>query len=131
MSKNYTVLSGIILLILGGVAVAAATSGNTVSHTPKSAVQTEVPKQANAVNIQNYKFAPSPLKVKKGTTVTWTNKDIAKHNVEVDNGQPAGGPNGPLIGKGQSYSFTFNAVGTYSYHCSPHPYMKGVVEVTE
>ena len=36
-----------------------------------------------------------------------------------------------LLAKVESYSWTFNTVGTYTYHCSPHPYMKGIVEVVE
>lgn len=99
----------------------------------KQSKQTNMARPAdnNSVVIQNYAFSPNPLKVKKGTTVTWTNNDIAKHNVVVDDGQPAGGPSGPLFGKNETYQFTFANAGTFNYHCSPHPYMKGVVEVTE
>ncbi|GAC1371154.1 MAG: hypothetical protein NVSMB39_4660 [Candidatus Saccharimonadales bacterium] len=89
------------------------------------------PANDHSVVIANYKFSPTPLKVKKGTTVTWTNTDVARHNIVADDGQPAGGPSGPLFGKGETYQFTFNTVGTYSYHCEPHPYMHGKIEVTE
>lgn len=99
--------------------------------TPGMASTAVAPKDANSIAIQNYKFNPSPLKVKLGTTVTWTNTDIARHSVEVDEGQPAGGPSGPLFGKGESFQFTFNTVGTFNYHCGPHPYMHGAVEVTQ
>ncbi len=132
MHTSRTLLIGVVLVVIVGAAIAVvAFMGKPSSHTPKAGQATEAPNEANAVTIQNYTFNPTPLRIKKGTTVTWTNKDIAKHNVVVDDGQPAGGPNGPLFGKGQTFSFTFNNAGTYSYHCSPHPYMKGAVEVTE
>jgi amicyanin len=78
--------------------------------------------------IENFDFKPATIKVKIGDTVTWTNKDTAKHDVVDDNDNPDG-PKGPLLSKGESYSFTFKKAGTYNYHCSPHPYMKGTVIV--
>src|SRR5215204_391220 len=38
---------------------------------------------------------------------------------------------GPLLAKGERYSFTFTEVDSYPYHCAPHPDMKGTVVVTE
>jgi amicyanin len=125
------------VIVVGGIALAAtkspaSTSTNHSDMTPLAqTTQVQAPKDANSVVIQNYKFNPTPLKIKKGTTVTWTNTDIARHNIVVDDGQPAGGPSGPLFGKGETFQFTFNNVGTYAYHCDPHPYMHGSVEVTQ
>lgn len=85
---------------------------------------------ANAVTIKNFAFAPTKLQVKKGTTVTWTNQDDAHHDITPDSPSDAFKA-GPLLAKGESYSFTFNTVGSYAYHCSPHPYMKATIEVVE
>jgi plastocyanin len=41
----------------------------------------------------------------------------------------ADAPSSELLAKGESYSFTFKKAGTYTYHCTPHPYMKGTVVV--
>lgn len=84
----------------------------------------------NTVEIQNYAFNPQKLTIKKGTTITWTNDDLVPHTVTMDDSSKAG-PNSQALSKGQSYSYTFSEVGTYSYHCEPHPYMKATVEVTE
>jgi plastocyanin len=35
----------------------------------------------------------------------------------------------PVIPKDGSYSFTFTSLGTYPYHCSIHPAMKGTITV--
>jgi len=79
------------------------------------------------VSISGFKFNPGTLSVKKGTKVTWTNEDSAGHTVTGDNGGPASA----LLNKGQSYSFTFTSVGSFPYHCAPHPFMQGTVTVTE
>lgn len=123
------------IIIFGGLAVAAIAvilviarpSGMKKVSDGTATTSTTAP---NSVTIKNYTFSPNPLKVKKGTSVTWTNTDIARHNIVADGGK-TGGPDGPLFGKGETYSFTFNTVGKYAYHCEPHPYMHGEVEVTE
>jgi amicyanin len=111
----------------------SSTPANTTapSASASSSPEAQTSQSTKAVAISNYAFSPASLTVKKGTTVTWTNQDDVKHDVVLDDGQPAGGPNGSLLGKGQSYSFTFNTVGTYHYHCDPHPFMKASVTVTE
>lgn len=77
--------------------------------------------------IENFAFAPASLKVKKGTTVTWTNKDSVGHTVTGENG----GWGSALLAKGQSYSHTFSEVGSFPYYCRPHPWITGTVEVGE
>jgi amicyanin len=85
---------------------------------------------AKAVTIDDMAFSPKEITVKVGATVTWTNQDTVSHDVTDDN-DSADGPNSELLGQGESYSFTFKKAGTYNYHCSPHPFMKATVIVTE
>lgn len=86
--------------------------------------------ETNMVTYKDFSVVPKSIKIKKGTTVTWTNQDSAKHDVtptkETEEFKAS-----ELFGKGETYSVTFNTVGTYSYFCSPHPYMKGTIEVIE
>lgn len=84
---------------------------------------------ANAVEIANNDYSPAKITVKKGTTVTWTNQDSVNHTVTAKAGQK--GPDSGLFGKGQSFSYTYNDVGTFDYFCVPHPFMVGSVTVTE
>lgn len=86
--------------------------------------------ESNMVEISNFAFSPSTMRVKKGTTVTWTNRDDAHHDITPTSGA-SDFKASELLSNGESYSFTFNMTGTYSYKCSPHPYMKGTVEVVE
>lgn len=107
---------------------AEATSQNITGQSSDPANQ--APSTTNSVTIRDFSFGPSKITVKKGTTVTWTNEDGVNHDVTPTN-ESAAFEGSDLFGKGESYSFTFNAVGNYSYYCSPHPYMKGTVEVVE
>ena len=97
-----------------------------------------------SMNIKDFKYEQPNIKIKKGTTVTWTNQDAIQHNVmqehENDNDAhdaPSKAEEKPdvlasrLLSKGESYSFTFNEVSRSPYHCTPHPYMKGRVTVVE
>jgi plastocyanin len=102
--------------------VATSTPAPILSVTVSSSVSVGA---AEAVAITNFAFSPATLTVHKGTTVTWTNNDSAPHMVTGDNGGPSSSP----LSKGKSYSYTFNAVGSFPYHCSIHPYMKATVQV--
>ncbi len=79
------------------------------------------------VDISNFSFQPSSLKVSAGTKVTWTNRDSVQHTVTSD--QQGLFDSGPLA-PGQKFSFGFDAPGSYKYHCSLHPSMQGMIVVT-
>jgi plastocyanin len=84
----------------------------------------------NEIVYEDFAVVQKKITVKKGTTVTWINNDNAMHDVTPVN-ETAEFMASELFGKGETYSMTFDTVGTFDYFCSPHPYMKGTVEVTE
>ena len=59
------------------------------------------------------------------TTIAWTNNDQMAHSVTADDGAWDSG----LIEPGTTWRHTFEQPGTYNFHCTPHPFMKGVVTV--
>ncbi len=77
----------------------------------------------STVDIKNNAFTPQDITVKAGSTVTWTNQDTVKHDVDFDSFKS------PLLGQGETYSHKFDKPGTYSYDCDVHPFMKGRVTV--
>jgi amicyanin len=81
---------------------------------------------ATQVRIENIAFSPANIVIDVGTTVTWTNYDSLGHTVTSDGG---GELASPLLGKNKTFSHTFDQPGTYAYHCTPHPNMKGLVTV--
>jgi amicyanin len=88
--------------------------------------QATSPVASDSVTIHNFAFGPQVVTVKAGTTVHWTNRDAEAHTVTSDNGAF----NSPVLQPGTSYSHTFTKPGTYSYHCSIHPFMTGKVVVS-
>ncbi|HEX8904996.1 MAG TPA: cupredoxin family copper-binding protein [Longimicrobiaceae bacterium] len=75
--------------------------------------------------MRNLAFVPGRVEIEAGTTVEWTNNDPLQHSVTADDGSFASG----LIGTGGTWRHTFARPGTYTYHCTPHPFMKGTVVV--
>lgn len=97
-----------------------------------------------SMDIKDFEYSRPHIKIKKGTTVTWTNQDAIQHNVMQEHENDNDAHDAPtkdeeksdvlasrLLSKGESYSYTFNEVNSSPYHCSPHPYMKGSVTVVE
>ena len=77
-----------------------------------------------AVKIGNFTFGPQELKVKSGTTVTWTNEDDIPHTVVSPNNFRS-----KALDSDDKFSFTFTTPGTYKYFCSLHPHMTGTIVV--
>jgi amicyanin len=80
------------------------------------------------VQMSNFAFVPANMRVRVGTTVTWTNQDSAPHTVTFRNGMMGRGSS--MMQQGQSFSYTFTTRGTYTYYCSVHPYMTATITVT-
>lgn len=78
-----------------------------------------------AAEIQDFVFRPSRLAVKAGTTVTFINTGGVEHSVTADGGAFDSG----LIQPGGRGSVTLEKPGVYRFHCAPHPFMTGSIEV--
>ncbi|MGH7508372.1 MAG: cupredoxin domain-containing protein [Gemmatimonadales bacterium] len=77
------------------------------------------------VVIRGFAFQPGDVRVRAGERVTWVNCDTDAHTSTADAGQWAS----PLLAPGDGFTQTFPAVGEFSYHCEPHPFMIGRVIV--
>ncbi len=126
MKKPFIIMIVLGVLVIGGI----FTMRGSDKSTDSTQSNTQTATAPNEVIMQGLEFKTRKLTVKKGTTVTWRNLDDAKHNIAFDSGSKAG-TEGELFGRDQSYAVTFDEVGTYDYHCRPHPYMKATIEVTE
>ncbi len=60
-----------------------------------------------------------------GSKITWVNDDNMIHTVTANDASFNSGDMNP----GTSFSYTFNTVGTYNYHCDHHIGMTGVVTI--
>ncbi len=81
---------------------------------------------AGAVSIDNFTFNPPILRVKAGTTVTWTNKDDIPHGIASDGGAFA---RSQPLDTDENFSFTFTKPGAYKYFCYIHPHMVGTIVI--
>lgn len=79
-----------------------------------------------AVDIRNFLYAPDPVTVPVGGSVTWTNSDPVPHTATArDRDVLQTG----TIGTGESTTVTFDTAGTYDYFCEFHSGMKGTLVV--
>lgn len=134
MNNKIIIAIIVVVVVIGGVYIIG---GRKSYQTNKQTFPAQAQKTVNkaqpsssqsaqdAVIIQNFSFSPATITVKSGDTVTWTNKDSMGHSATADDGSFDTG----IISQGQSKSITFKKPGTYTYHCSVHPYMKGTVIV--
>jgi plastocyanin len=102
---------------------AYATAPPVVVVTPKS-----IAWQKNVTMVRQggkYAYSPRTITVTAGTIVTWKNGSGAPHTVTFHG---PGLPNSS-VGPGKSVSVTFKRGGTFAYHCTIHPYMRGAVIV--
>jgi plastocyanin len=117
------------LIILLSVLFLAACGPTNASPTPAAALppvqSTSVQSGDVEISIANFAFDPATITIPAGTTITWTNNDSASHNVTADDGSWGS----DSLATGATFSFTFDKVGTYAYHCGVHPSMKATITV--
>jgi amicyanin len=101
--------------------------GNVGQHYYKWRYSNPTPPASGTVNItiSNYTFNPDTLTITAGTKVVWTNQDTVSHTITNDSKIFGSG----FLAKGNTYEFTFDQPGTYDYHCTPHPFMRGKIIV--
>jgi plastocyanin len=129
VKKNTIVIASAV--IAGAIVATYVLSGmNMRVEGSRNGQEAPIPENSTAVkivaNAGSNSFNPNPVEVKVGETVTWVNDDSGRHTVASKDGVFESG----LMGKGESFSYTFDKAGEYQYFCSPHPNMVGAVMVT-
>ncbi len=104
--------------------VTATETAGMITETATPATTPATTPAPVSVEIRDYSFNPATIPISKGTTVTWTNKGSVQHTV-TGSGFDSGNLN-----TGETFSWTFNKAGTFTYGCSNHPSMTGTVTVT-
>lgn len=80
---------------------------------------------AAEVKMNGIHYRSDTVTVNAGESVRWTNSDPLLHTVTFDDGSGTSAD----IPQNGSFQFRFDRPGTYPYHCTQHPFMKGVVIV--
>lgn len=113
-----------------GTSGTSPTSGTSnTAKTPGDHAPSPAPSGNQEIEIAASGFSPKDFTVHKGASVTWTNKDTVNHALASD--ETAGGPRSPQLKPNDSYTFTFNTMGTFHYHCVLVPGLTGTVTVVE
>lgn len=78
-------------------------------------------------------YDPWNLSAEKGTGIMWYNNDTTSHT--ITSGKPSDDQTGQifdsgLILPGKTFEFVFDEAGTYDYYCQVHPWMTGIVNIT-
>jgi quinohemoprotein ethanol dehydrogenase len=77
------------------------------------------------VMVDDFFFTAKRVQASVGDTVSWKNNGALIHTATDSKGAWNTGD----IAPGETKSVTFDAAGTYTYNCSPHPWMIGQVIV--
>jgi len=83
------------------------------------------PDSPHRVTIEKMAFSPPVLEISRGQRVEWHNADLVPHTVTDTARQLDSGP----IEPGATWAHAPEEAGEYSYVCTFHPTMKGVLKV--
>jgi plastocyanin len=145
MRRSLIALAAALVLAAGvaGISTALSSGGSQPSHTTASATgaarmrmpmkstgstgkaTVELHRTVVAVKITNFAFKPARIVVSPGTKIVWTNQDSDPHTVTTE--KP--GFSSQALDTGSRYTKVVRSAGTYTYHCTIHPFMHGAVVV--
>lgn len=91
----------------------------------RAAAAEAIPQGAVTVSMKQLQFTPAHIKVVRGTRVVWRNDDQLAHTVTASDGSWTS----PLLQPRDTYEHTFASAGRFEITCTPHPFMKQIVEV--
>jgi plastocyanin len=81
--------------------------------------------ETSSIEITKFAFAPKEITVAPGTKVIWTNHDETPHTISA--------ADKTFLSKAMDtddrYEYTFAREGDFSYFCTLHPFMTGIVHV--
>jgi plastocyanin len=122
-------MKGVLALLAVASLCACGGSGGSSSTSPnQNPTQPKVntpPPVVNGISVNNNAFSPSTKTVPVGTSIQWAwnactgdpynGQACTKHSVTFDDGSASS----PLQDQG-TFTKTFPAAGTFTYHCSNH-----------
>ena len=121
MNNNSAPISKMMVAEKNATAIAPAI--NSTEKVNIEATDGASTKAVTIVTIENMKFNPATITLKKGEKVTFINKDIVAHNATETKNSWAS----PMLANGQSW--TFAPKKTSNYYCTVHVVMKGKIIV--
>lgn len=133
---KFVLVAVLVLAGIGAVFLLRNPNNDTQTSNPVASPNVESSVEGETVEITPDGFSPETITVSKGTTVTFVNKDADPHRVASDDHPihddlPGFDSDMPLR-TNETYSFTFEKIGTFTYHDHlNHLDYKGTVVVTD
>jgi plastocyanin len=97
----------------------------TATPQPAPAAPAPAGRDTVTAEVRDFMFRPARLTVRAGTTVMWTNGGQVAHTVTAEDGSFDSG----LIESGERRAMLFSKPGSFPFHCTPHPFMRGEIVV--
>lgn len=122
-----TGLKSLAILIFLVIACASCSKErNVADQNSPTETTNEPPKvlQVHVIEIKQMKFQPAEIRVRKGDSIRWINRDITNHDITEQSSKAwASSP----LATGASWSMV--ATETVDYYCNLHQVMKGKIIV--
>lgn len=112
----------------------AAAATSTTSSSTTTTTSAPRPPTTFEKDIKDNDFPQGTFTVQRGDTARWTHRGNAPHSVTANDGSFDSSPQCPTVPalcmlSGQTFSYTFDALGEFSYYCKVHSTMTGTVTV--
>jgi plastocyanin len=91
------------------------------------AILAATPSSTVDINIAKFAYGPKEITIAPGTKIVWTNHDETPHTVTSNDKSFAS----KGLDTDDKFEHTFASEGDFSYICTVHPFMTGVVHVRE
>lgn len=129
---------------LGALLVAALLATGCSAEEPAARKTADAAPDSIVVGIADFAFAPAELEIEQGQTVTWTNEDDIAHTVtsgrakkqgvpgvsENRDAEPDGVFDSGTMELDDTFRFTFEEAGTFTYFCAIHAGMSARITVS-
>ena len=137
VNKKIAIIPSVIIVV-----IIVGISQVSLDYIPEEAPQVEIVEDIENMIIMPVKSArpdcgpndecyiPSYYLAKIDETVYWINEDSAFHSVTSGQQEnPDGLFDSGHIDPDEKFSYTFTEPGVYSYYCTLHPWMNGMIKV--
>ena len=113
--------SAAVLAVVGSLGLAGCSTGAGNATTTSA-------EPAATVIVTDMDYQQTEVTIQAGETVEWVFDDGNMPHDVAGEGELEGELQSPLLTE-DTFSYTFEEPGTYTYHCTPHPWMVGTVIV--
>lgn len=127
--------SSIVAAVAAALGIAAACSSDPARTGPTGDcippnTENFVDSARGRVVIVNNTFIPANVRIRDGMSVRWVYCELPNSDAHTSTSDGGLWDSGLLV-RGSTFTRTFATVGSFPYHCTPHPEMEAVVTVVD